>query len=82
MALSFKRVRRLFQVPAHGRVRLRDYDPGWAAEKHFKDLTKDELKAFSPAIIQSATVNGKLLLIPRRVRRQPHWSGRRLGRGS
>ena len=45
MALTFKEVRRLFQVPTRGRVRLRDYDPDWAAEEQFKDLTKDELKA-------------------------------------
>ena len=45
MPLTFKDVRRLFQVPTKGRVRLRDYDPGWAADKEFKELTKDELKA-------------------------------------
>ena len=45
MALTFKDVRRLFQVPTRGRVRLDDYDPGWAADKQFKELTKDELKA-------------------------------------
>ena len=52
MALKFKEVRRLFQVPTHGRVRLRDYDPGWAAEKHFKDLTRDELKARAGKFLQ------------------------------
>jgi PPK2 family polyphosphate:nucleotide phosphotransferase len=45
VALTFKEVRRLFQVPTRGRVRLNDYDPGWAADKQFKELTKDELKA-------------------------------------
>jgi PPK2 family polyphosphate:nucleotide phosphotransferase len=45
VALKFKDVRRLFQVPTRGKVRLRDYSPGWAAEDHFQDLTKDELKA-------------------------------------
>ena len=45
LALTFKDVRRLFQVPTHGRVRLSDYDPGWAGEKNFSDLTKTELKA-------------------------------------
>ena len=45
MALTFKDVRRLFQVPPQGRVRLRDYDPGWAARKEFEDLKKTELKA-------------------------------------
>jgi len=53
-----------------------DYDVAWnhtsfmAQYKDFvEDLnqyfTADELKAFSPAIIQSATIGGKLLLIPR-----------------
>jgi polyphosphate kinase 2 (PPK2 family) len=44
LALTFKDVRRLFQVPTRGRISLDDYDPGWAADKHFKDLTKDQLK--------------------------------------
>ena len=52
MALTFKEVRRLFQVPTRGRVRLRDYDPGWAAQKEFKDLTKDELKARAKKFLQ------------------------------
>jgi hypothetical protein len=38
VALSFKEVRGLFQVPGHGHVRLRDYDPGWAARKESADL--------------------------------------------
>ncbi len=44
MALTFKEVQRLFQVPTRGRVRLSDYDPGWAARKEFKELEKTELK--------------------------------------
>jgi PPK2 family polyphosphate:nucleotide phosphotransferase len=52
VALSFKEVRRLFQVPTHGRVRLRDYDPGWAARKEFADLTKPELKARATAFLE------------------------------
>jgi PPK2 family polyphosphate:nucleotide phosphotransferase len=44
VSLTFKEVRRLFQVPTRGKVRLRDYDPGWCARKEFKDLSKDELK--------------------------------------
>ena len=52
MAVTFKEVRRLFQVPTRGRVRLRDYDPGWAAQKQFKDLTKDELKARAKKFLQ------------------------------
>jgi PPK2 family polyphosphate:nucleotide phosphotransferase len=52
VALTFKEVRRLFQVPTRGRVRLGDYDPGWAASKQFKDLTKDELKARASEFLQ------------------------------
>ena len=52
MALSFKEVRKLFQVPPRGRVRLRDYDPGWSAHKQFKDLTKAELKARAVTFLQ------------------------------
>jgi PPK2 family polyphosphate:nucleotide phosphotransferase len=52
MALAFKEVRRLFQVPHHGRVRLRDYDPGWAAREEFEELTKSELKARAVQLLQ------------------------------
>jgi PPK2 family polyphosphate:nucleotide phosphotransferase len=45
VALKFKDVRRLFQVPTRGKVRLRDYSPSWAGDKVFQELTKDELKA-------------------------------------
>jgi len=52
VALTFKEVRRLFEVPTRGRVRLRDYDPGWAADEEFKELKKDELKARAAAFLQ------------------------------
>jgi len=52
VALTFKEVRRLFQVPTSGRVRLSDYDPGWAASKQFKDLTTDQLKARAAEFLQ------------------------------
>ncbi len=45
MALTRKDVERLFRVPPHARVRLKDFDPAWAAEDEFRDLRKDELKA-------------------------------------
>ena len=44
MRLTFKEIRRLFQVPTTGRVRLNDYDPGWAGGKEFEQLKKRELK--------------------------------------
>jgi PPK2 family polyphosphate:nucleotide phosphotransferase len=52
VALKFKEFRRLFQVPTRGRVRLRDYDPGWAGDNVFKELTKDELKARAATFLQ------------------------------
>ncbi len=45
MALTIKKVRRLFQVPPGSKVRLRDYDPKWAGEGEFRELTRKELKA-------------------------------------
>jgi PPK2 family polyphosphate:nucleotide phosphotransferase len=44
MALTHKDITRLFQVPTHGRVRLKDFDPGWAGGNHFRLLRKDALK--------------------------------------
>ena len=52
MALTFKEIRRLFQVPTRGRVRLDDYDPDWAAKKEFKELSKDELKTHAKEVLQ------------------------------
>jgi hypothetical protein len=36
VALTFKEVRRVCQVPSSGKVRSSDYDPSWAANKDFK----------------------------------------------
>jgi len=52
VALTFKEIRRLFQVPTRGRVRLDDYDPDWAAKKEFKELSKDELKTHAQEVLQ------------------------------
>jgi PPK2 family polyphosphate:nucleotide phosphotransferase len=57
VALTFKEVQRLFQVPPKGRVRLADYDPGWAAHEEFKELTKDELKARAADFLQRNTAD-------------------------
>ena len=45
MALTHADVTRLFRVPTHGRVRLKRYDPAWAARDHFRDLKTPALKA-------------------------------------
>ena len=52
MPLAFKEIRRLFQVPTRGRVRLDDYDPEWAGKQEFKELSKDELKAHAKDVLQ------------------------------
>ena len=52
MRLPYKEVRRLFQVPTQGRVRLSDYDPCWVGEDEFKDLSKPELKAHATEVLQ------------------------------
>jgi PPK2 family polyphosphate:nucleotide phosphotransferase len=52
VALTYKEIRKLFQVPTRGRVRLRDYDPGWAADKELKQLTKDERKARASVVLK------------------------------
>jgi PPK2 family polyphosphate:nucleotide phosphotransferase len=44
LRLTDKEIRRLFQVPPRARVRLRDYDPGWAGQKEFKELKRAEVK--------------------------------------
>jgi PPK2 family polyphosphate:nucleotide phosphotransferase len=44
MALTYRDLEKLFKVPARGRVRLDDFDPGWARD-HFRDLKSDALKS-------------------------------------
>ena len=51
MALSRKRVTRLFQVKPGSEVRLRDFDPHWAGEGEFKELTRTELKARAQGVL-------------------------------
>jgi PPK2 family polyphosphate:nucleotide phosphotransferase len=53
MALTHKDIEKLFQVPTRGRYRLADQDPGWAAESHFRDLSKDELKERAQQFLQN-----------------------------
>ena len=45
MALTHDDIDRLFKVPTNGKVRLKRYDPAWAARDEFRDLRKDELKS-------------------------------------
>ena len=42
--LSFKEIKRRFQVPPGRRVRLNKYDAGWSGKGEFKDVNQDELK--------------------------------------
>ena len=52
MALTRKDIKRLFQVPRGKRVRLQDYDPGWAGKGEFAELSRDELKAHAGELLR------------------------------
>ena len=45
VAFSHADIQKLFRVPTHGRMRLKDYDPAWAGRDQFRDLSKDALRA-------------------------------------
>jgi PPK2 family polyphosphate:nucleotide phosphotransferase len=53
MALTHKDIEGLFQVPTHGRIRLKDFDPAWAARDHFRDLKMDALKARAEGFLKA-----------------------------
>ena len=53
MALTYRDIEKLFKVPTRGRVRLDDFDPGWAARDHFRDLKTDALKTRAQAFLKS-----------------------------
>ena len=53
MAFTHADIQKLCRVPAHGRIRLEDYDPAWAGRDHFRDLTKDALKARAEAFLEN-----------------------------
>src|SRR2546430_12502354 len=42
----------LFRVPPGKKIRLRDYNPGWAQTKEMKELGKDDVKARAKAILE------------------------------
>jgi PPK2 family polyphosphate:nucleotide phosphotransferase len=42
----------LFRVPPGKKIRLRDYNPGWAQTKEMKELGKDDIKERAKAILQ------------------------------
>ena len=50
VSLTLTEVRRLFQVPIRGRVRLSDYDPSWG-ETHVKNLSEAEFTIRSEAFL-------------------------------
>ena len=50
--MTFKDLKRRFQVPPGQRVRLKDYDPGWAGAGEFEELRKSELKARAHAFLE------------------------------
>ena len=51
MTLTQKEIERLFRVPAKGRIRLKDFDPGWAGRKELRQLGKGEIKARADALL-------------------------------
>ena len=53
MALTHKDIERLFQVPTQGRIRLKDFDPAWAARDQFRDLKMNALKARAEAFLKT-----------------------------
>jgi PPK2 family polyphosphate:nucleotide phosphotransferase len=42
----------LFRVPPRKRIRLRDYNPGWAQTKEMKELGKDDIKERARVILE------------------------------
>lgn len=53
---QIKRRRQLYEklvVPPGSKVRLKDYDPGWAQDEELKKLGKDEVKARASALLES-----------------------------
>lgn len=52
MAIKFKDIEKRFKVRPGQKVRLKKFDPGWAGEGEFKELTKPELKERSAAFLE------------------------------
>jgi PPK2 family polyphosphate:nucleotide phosphotransferase len=55
LALSFKHVRRLFEVTPGAKCRLDRHDPAWAGDDEFKELRRDELKARAVQLLEENT---------------------------
>jgi PPK2 family polyphosphate:nucleotide phosphotransferase len=53
MAFTHHDVERLCLAKPGRRTRLKDHDPGWAGEGHFKDLGKDSLRARAETFLAS-----------------------------
>ena len=54
MALTHKDIEKLFRVPpSNGRIKLKAFDPAWAARDHFRDLKKDALRARAEAFLKT-----------------------------
>jgi PPK2 family polyphosphate:nucleotide phosphotransferase len=62
----------LFRVPPGKKVRLKDYDPGWAQTAELKELGKNEVKGHAKVVLeeslkQMTEVQGKLFAEDRRA---------------
>jgi len=55
LALSFKHVRRLFEVTPGAKCRLDRHDPAWSGDDEFKELRRDELKARAVQLLEENT---------------------------
>ena len=45
----------LLRVPPDKRIRLKDYDPGWAQTREMKELGKDVIKARAKAVLEKSS---------------------------
>ncbi len=57
MGFTFNDARRLFLAEPGRKVRLRDFDPGWAGKGEFAELTRAELKARAHEFLASQTAD-------------------------
>jgi PPK2 family polyphosphate:nucleotide phosphotransferase len=52
MTLTHGDIEKLFKVPTHGRIRLKDFDPGWAARDMFRHLKTEALKSRAESFLK------------------------------
>ena len=55
MPLTYKDLRRLFQVKPGRKFRLKQHDPGWAGADEFEELSKDELRGRAASFLEKSS---------------------------